>query len=79
MVFNTGGLISVKVVPDRSPLEVSFTQKFTENVTGGGRARCYWMQCACPTRASFKWCEGSKLPYFSMCVADAWHAPCHVC
>jgi hypothetical protein len=31
-----GGLISVKVVPDRSPLEVSFTQKFTENVTGGG-------------------------------------------
>ena len=39
MVFNTGGLISVKVVPDRSPLEVSFTQKFTENVAGGGRAR----------------------------------------
>ena len=42
MVFNTGSL-SVKVVPDSSPLEVSRTHKFTENNGEGvGLVRCIY-------------------------------------
>ena len=67
MVFNTGSLISVKVVPDSSPLEVSFTRKYTEN-NGRGVGLAYYCSrrlcehAACSARASLRvggWCAGS--------------------